>query len=266
MTQAAQDISVIICAYTEDRLNELIAAVESVQQQILPPREIIVVIDHNPDLMKRCREEVPGVLVIENGEAKGLSGARNSGASIAKGEVVAFLDDDAIAEPDWIEQLCAWYDNPQVVGVGGKIEPLWLQTHPSWFPNEFNWVVGCTYQGMPAESTRVRNVTGANMSVRRHVLMACRWLPEIFGWNHEHTGESSVGIHRSGSSIMLETRRRSSAFVPQSSGQIACGYTYPLRLSGIVFRHNGHAYHTFCGAATTKAWVRQCWLGYMACT
>ena len=152
VTETIHDISVIMCAYTQARWTDLIAAIESVQKQTLLPREIIVVIDYNPALLKRVREEVTGVLVIENRKAKGLSGARNSGATVANGEVVAFLDDDAIAEPNWIEQLCTWYDNPQVVGVGGKIEPLWLQTHPSWFPNEFNWVVGCTYQGMPARA------------------------------------------------------------------------------------------------------------------
>src|SRR5260370_41590387 len=103
MSLTTPDISVIICAYTEKRWDDLVAAVESIQHQRTPPREIIVVIDHNSGLLSRVQENLPGVIAIENHEPKGLSGARNSGAKVAQGAVVAFLDDDAIARPDWIE-------------------------------------------------------------------------------------------------------------------------------------------------------------------
>jgi glycosyltransferase involved in cell wall biosynthesis len=192
MIQTTYDISVIICAYTENRWNDLVAAVESVQQQTVPPGEIIVVIDHNPALLKRVREQIPGVFALENQEAKGLSGARNSGALIAKSAVVAFLDDDAVAEPNWIESLVECYADPDVVGVGGKIEPLWAKTRPAWFPDEFGWVIGCTYQGMPTEKAAVRNVIGANMSVRRQVLMAVDGFRESFGCNHSSMSNGGV--------------------------------------------------------------------------
>ena len=100
MTQIAHDISVIICTYAEDRWNDLIAAVESVQQQTLLPREIIVVVDHNPSLLKRVQEQIQGVVVVENMQAHGASGARNSGIAVAKGNIITCLDDDAIAMPD----------------------------------------------------------------------------------------------------------------------------------------------------------------------
>src|SRR5947209_6000016 len=194
VSQTTYDISVIICAYTEDRWNDLVAAIESVQQQTLSPREIIVVIDHNSGLLKRVREHVAGVLAIENREAKGLSGARNSGTSISQGAVVVFLDDDAIAESSWLECLAACYTDPHVIGVGGKIEPLWLGSRPPWFPDEFNWVIGCTYRGMPTENAPVRNAIGANMSVRRHILMAVGGLSQSFGCNHNNNSGSVAGI------------------------------------------------------------------------
>src|SRR5260370_40360935 len=97
MAQTVYDISVIICAYTQERWRDLVAAVESVQQQTLSPREIIVVVDHNPNLLKRVREHIAGVLAVENREVKGLSGARNSGATSAKGAAIAIPDDDAMA-------------------------------------------------------------------------------------------------------------------------------------------------------------------------
>src|SRR5437870_245449 len=94
--ETIDDISVIICAYTEERWNDLVAAIESVQQQTLPPREIIVVVDHNPNLLERTRQQGSRVVIVENMEARGLRGARNSGLTVAQGNIIAFLDDDAM--------------------------------------------------------------------------------------------------------------------------------------------------------------------------
>jgi glycosyltransferase involved in cell wall biosynthesis len=133
-------ISVVICAYADHRWPQLQEAVESVRGQSRPALETIVVIDHNPALLERARRELAGAAVIENQEPRGLSGARNSGLRIARGAVVAFLDDDAVAEPDWLTWLAAPYAEPQVLGVGGAIEPRWMSTRPAGFPAEFQWV------------------------------------------------------------------------------------------------------------------------------
>lgn len=167
MTNTQIDISVVIAAYTEERWDTLVAAVQSLRLQIVPPLETIVVIDNNPTLLTRARDYMPDVVVVENGEARGAAGARNSGVSIARGSVVAFLDDDAEAEPDWLEQLGGWYKDPRVIGVGGRLDPIWSSGKPSWFPEEFNWVVGCSYRGLPTTASAVRNLIAANMSVRR---------------------------------------------------------------------------------------------------
>ncbi len=166
------DISVVICAYTEARWDDLVAAVDSVRRQSAPPREIIVAVDHNPRLLARVREHIPGVVAVENREPRGLSGARNSGIEAAHGAVIAFLDEDALAAPDWLARLSAEYQDPTVAGVGGAIEPMWLNEHPAWFPEEFAWVVGCTYRGMPQAKVPIRNLIGCNMSFRREVFEA----------------------------------------------------------------------------------------------
>jgi glycosyltransferase involved in cell wall biosynthesis len=165
-------MSVVICAYADDRWRDLLAAVASVQAQSLPAREIIVVVDHNDALLERVRRQIPGVVAVANGEARGLSGARNSGVAVARGEIIAFLDDDAAAAPDWLRRLRAAYDDPRVLGVGGAVEPAWVGGRPAWFPDEFDWVVGCTYRGMPRRAAAVRNLIGANMSFRRGVFDA----------------------------------------------------------------------------------------------
>lgn len=163
------DISVIICAYTEKRWNDLAAAVSSVQQQTLMAREIIVVIDHNTELLKKAQANLTGITVIQNQEERGLSGARNSGVAIAQGQLIAFLDDDAIADNTWLSLFHETLQDPHILGVGGSVVPLWIDHEPSWFPEEFHWVVGCTYRGMPQESAPIRNPIGASMCLRREI-------------------------------------------------------------------------------------------------
>jgi len=164
-------VSVVICAYTEDRWDQMVASVNSAARQSHPAEEIIVAIDHNPSLLDKVRSRFPGVVVVANSESPGLSGARNSGITVARGDIVAFLDDDAVAAPDWLERLCAGYRNAEVAGVGGSIEPDWHGNQSAWFPPEFGWVVGCSYEGMPRRISPIRNLIGANMSFRREFLV-----------------------------------------------------------------------------------------------
>src|SRR5579864_8214361 len=93
-------ISVIVCAYTEARWRQMLDAVESLRAQTLAPSEIILAIDHNPELAERTKECIADVVVIENMEDRGLSGARNTAIRIAKGDIIVFMDEDAVAAPD----------------------------------------------------------------------------------------------------------------------------------------------------------------------
>lgn len=159
--------SVVICAHAQERFNETCAAVESVRAQSFASKEIIVVVDHNPALHASLSAALPDATVVENRGERGLSGGRNTGVAIAQGSVVAFLDDDAVADPDWLKFFADSYADPAVVGVGGLILPCWKSPRPAWFPREFDWVIGCTYRGMAESRTPVRNLLGANASFRR---------------------------------------------------------------------------------------------------
>ena len=167
--------SVVICAYTERRWANLIAAVRSVGAQTAGALECIVVVDHNPALLAMARRRFPEAVVVPNTERRGLSGARNTGAGRSLGDVVAFLDDDAAAEPDWLAQLLRPYADPRVIGTSGVALAEWARTRPAWFPREFDWVVGCSYRGLPEEEASVRNVMGAAMSFRRDVFDRVGW-------------------------------------------------------------------------------------------
>jgi len=170
----SRDVSVIIAAFTEQRWDHMVRAIESARAQTLRPREVVVCIDHNEALFTRMREHtagLSGVRVIENPWPRGVSGARNAGIAAASGAVCAFLDDDAEAAPDWLENLVSSYVDSDVLGVGGGIEPAWHDVRPEWFPEEFDWVVGCSYKGLPTQQASIRNLIGANMSFRRDVLV-----------------------------------------------------------------------------------------------
>ncbi len=162
-------VSVVICAYDNERRELLRAALKSLFAQSRPALEILVVIDHNPRLKSWVETEFPDASTLANEDAQGLSGARNTGIRHASGSIIAFMDDDAVAGRDWIENILKHYDDPSVIGAGGLISPVWPKDRPAWFPEEFDWVVGCSYRGQPEQTAAVRNLLGCNMSFRREV-------------------------------------------------------------------------------------------------
>jgi glycosyltransferase involved in cell wall biosynthesis len=163
-------VTVVICAYTLRRWPEITRAVRSVLAQQTSPQEVILVIDHNAELLERAMAAFPDVTVLANSGPRGLSAARNTGVARARTHVVAFLDDDAQAQPDWLTLLARHYSDPHVLGVGGPAEPAWERTRPRWLPPEFDWVVGCSFTGQPSRVSPVRNLIGCNMSFRRDAL------------------------------------------------------------------------------------------------
>ena len=152
-----------------DRWDDIVAGMDALARQTVPPLETILVVDHNDKLLARARDEFPDVRVLDNARTGGASGARNTGIAQAKGSFIAFVDDDACPQPDWLEKLMAAYDDPSVMAVGGVATPVWPSRRPDHLPPELDWIVGCTYLGQPTVRSDVRNLWGCNMSVRAEV-------------------------------------------------------------------------------------------------
>ncbi len=194
----------IICAYTDRRWSVLVDAVASALAQTPAPLEVVLVIDHNDDLLARARAELApardGLVVVANAQQEGLSGARNTGVARAAGDVVAFLDDDAVARPGWLAALTeAYASDAGVIGTGGVALPRWETGKPNWFPEEFLWVVGCSYVGLPTEPAPIRNPIGANMAFRR---AACN---DAGGFSHGigRVGKTPLGCEETELSIRV---------------------------------------------------------------
>jgi glycosyltransferase involved in cell wall biosynthesis len=237
------EASVVICAYTLDRWVDLQRSVESVVAQRPSAREIIVVVDHNAELLDRAhaRWGMPGpvaiddslcrIRVIANQGARGLSGARNTGVAVSCSEIVAFLDDDAEAEEGWIERLLAPYADPHVAACGGAAMAALAAERPNWWPVEFDWVVGCSYRGLPTTTAAVRNLIGANMSARRAVLVDLDGFPEGIG----RVGTRPVGCEETDLFIRLAQRWPDALILYEPAAVVR--HTVPVaRLSWRYFR------------------------------
>ena len=202
-------VSVVICAYAERRWQQTRAALESALRQEPPPAEVLLVVDHNAELADRARREFTSVSVLENAGTKGLSGARNTGLKAATQPITAFLDDDAEARPGWLEQLVAPYSSPDVVATGGSVHPRWPATRPGWLPAEFDWVVGCSYRGLPETTGQVRNPIGANMSMQTDLALEVGGFDESVG----RVGANTRGCEETELSIRLTASRAGSVIL-----------------------------------------------------
>jgi glucosyl-dolichyl phosphate glucuronosyltransferase len=173
--------SIVIPCHSERGWDALVGAVASALAQQPAAADVVVVVDHNPRLFERARRRFDGLTVLENRFEQGASGTRNTGAWHTTTPLVAFLDGDISAGPQWLAQLVAPFDDPSVVGTGGAIAAAWERSRPNWMPDELLWAVGASYTGMPTTTAPVRNVWSASMAVRREVFAAVGGFREGFG-------------------------------------------------------------------------------------
>jgi len=168
------DVSVVVCTYSMERYDVFSECVESVLAQTHEPLEVVIVVDGNPEVYDRVASDFghhDNLVLHDNDQNRGISYSRTKGAELASGEVVAFIDDDGVAEPDWIETLVETYESTDAVAIGGYVAPDWVTDKPDFFPEEFYWLVGCTERGFADDGEEVRNTYGSNISYKRSVFL-----------------------------------------------------------------------------------------------
>ncbi|TKX46002.1 MULTISPECIES: glucosyl-dolichyl phosphate glucuronosyltransferase [unclassified Halorubrum] len=167
-------ISVVLCTYSMDRYPEFQEAAESILKQTYDDIELVVVVDGTEEVYERVQTDYgtnPNTTIHCNDQNRGLSYSRNTGAELADGEVVAFLDDDAVAASDWAEQIIDAYERYDALAVGGRMVPDWLSTKPEYLPEEYYFLIGVTYKGFRETEGYVRNTFSSNLSFDREVFL-----------------------------------------------------------------------------------------------
>jgi len=145
---------------------------EALAAQTFPDLEIVVVDDgsrdETPSMLERFRAEHPEtrLVVLRNDRNRGANTSRNRGVLAATGELVAFLDSDCIARPDWIERLVDAFSDETVGAVTGLV----LDPPP-------RNVYDLTFRGTHrvAGPGPARRLVAGNLGVRRDALLACMW-------------------------------------------------------------------------------------------
>src|SRR5215207_944051 len=145
--------SVVICTYR--RPDFVARSMRSVFEQTYPKDryELIVVNNASPDdteeVVLEAAKDSPVAFTYLVEERNGLSHARNRGIAAARHDYVAFLDDDAIACPDWLATFNAVIDEHHAMVVGGRVEKAFEDGFepPDWFRSQYpNHMFGVNYR------------------------------------------------------------------------------------------------------------------------
>jgi GT2 family glycosyltransferase len=184
-----EPIRVSVVINTLDRADQLERTLESLAQLRYPAFEVVVV--HGP-----CRDRTEAVLArfaaairIAACAQANLALSRNIGVAMARGDVVAFLDDDAIPEPDWLDRLAPAFADPSVGGAGGFIrdrDGVRFQ-HRAIVADRLGEAESLA--ALPAELQlgRYFSPTGTNVALRREALLAIGGFDEEYAYFLDET-------------------------------------------------------------------------------
>jgi len=172
------DVTVVICTY--NRADLLEATLSALAEQKVDGNLAwdIVIVDNNSSdrtrvVAQQATSRLPVTYVFEG--RQGLSRARNSGIAAARGEIVAFTDDDVLPARDWVNSIASAIERWGFDIVGGRILPKWEGTLPSWLLEDDTLLGNLAL--LTSEQVRIfepstletPKVWGANMAFRRSV-------------------------------------------------------------------------------------------------
>ena len=171
-------VSIVTTAYTLDRFKDVTELLDGIDAQSYKNTETLIVAERLPELADGIKKYIAekgysGMRVLFNQGEWGSYPSRNLAIGEAGGDIIAFVDDDALPFPDWVEQTVKVYgEDSSIIGVTGPILPLWQDKSMKWFPRELYWIFSCTYRQLTGR-TEVRNGYCTNLSFRREAFDSC---------------------------------------------------------------------------------------------
>jgi glycosyltransferase involved in cell wall biosynthesis len=184
-------LSLVITSYTTERLNDIYELISSIKIQTYKNMETIFVVERSNELQDKINafiadNSVTTLAVVFSNEKLGLSAARNLGIKNAKGDIIAFVDDDVVLFPDWAKEMVKAFDKDSIIGVTGSAFPLWENDSLKWLPEEFYWLISCTAWTGWKEPRVVRGAFGSNMAFKREAFSDNCQFSLNAGFSDEH--------------------------------------------------------------------------------
>jgi glycosyltransferase involved in cell wall biosynthesis len=239
--------SVIVCSYDEGRVRDLEDCVRSLLEQDFENFEILVVVDHNKRLYEILKGKMSNQkvrVILNDSPRRGQASTMNCGIRESRGEIVCFIDDDAVASKNWLSKIVGAYD-VNTVAVGGPIEPIWIGGKPSYLPEEFYWMIGATGNYLGGGVRKVRNLWSGNISYKKSLFSIVGFFREDLGKTKDaplQGEDAEFGLR------VLKLTGRSIKYVPEAVVYHKV-HGERVKLSSLLKRAFGQGY--------TKAYIKK---------
>lgn len=184
-------VSIVITSYTVKRLKDVCELIDSLAKQTYQSIEVLIIVEKSQELYDKLEEYISNrykdglsrnIRLILCKNDLGMSQARNLGAKIAKGSIIAFIDDDAVPSNEWVEEIVRTFEmDPSIIGVTGQALPLWEGRSMDWLPKELHWIIGATTWYDDYKMQDVRHTWGMNMAFKRNDFLACGGFSAMYG-------------------------------------------------------------------------------------
>jgi glycosyltransferase involved in cell wall biosynthesis/GT2 family glycosyltransferase len=198
-----QLLSCTVIINTYNRAGYLRPLLASLQHLTYEPLEVVVVNGPSTDETQAVLDEYAGKIKAIDCPEPNLSMSRNIGINAAAGDIIVFIDDDALpATPDWLERLLAPFADPNVGAVGGPVRHRDTENYEfrEGSTSDYALQVFAGSSDAPSDTRWVRGVRGCNCAFRRTVLADIGGFDEFYSYYLEET-DVCHRLTRAGSSV-----------------------------------------------------------------
>ena len=204
-------------------------ALTSVQHQSFPKDEYeIIVVDNNstddtPQVVEEHNKDSTKKVVYVKEPRVGLHYARHTGARVASGEILAYIDDDVTVHSEWLTEIIDPFNDPQVACVGGKVIPNWEVDPPIWLNRFPSYYLSFLDYGDERKILQgMEGINGCNMAVRRSVLYEVGgfapevWYGSLIWFSGNGEGGLREKISEAGYKVVYEPKAWVYHHIPQT--------------------------------------------------